>query len=182
MKRTRLLAIAAALAVAVAVAPAPAAANPFPATMLADSSLHTYCYTAGFDTDQSIASYAMNTVLDGTTDMTDSFTAGNCANLTLDVWWWEENLPGTTRGMWECVDQVNATTCDSSDITLDFAELDEGINDWYDRRKTSVHEVGHSVGLGHDAISAMISGEVPGIGLVWRRYSPHDLAHINANY
>jgi hypothetical protein len=65
---------------------------------------------------------------------------------------------------------------------LDYPQLDVGINDWYDRRKTAVHEVGHSVGLGHDAISAMISGEVPSIALVWRRYSPHDIGHLNANY
>ena len=77
--------------------------------------------------------------------------------------------------------------CIASDIELDFAELDDGPNDtsdddWEDRRKTAVHEVGHSIGLGHDTISTMRQGEIPDTSLTWRRYSGHDITHINDEY
>ncbi|MBP2338002.1 hypothetical protein JOF41_004180 [Saccharothrix coeruleofusca] len=160
-----------------------AQANPFPNnydSAVADGALHDFCTTTGFTTDRSVATYAMAT-LDDTTDMTDS-DLGGCTNLATDVWWWQEDLPAGLRGQRSCASHSSPGVCDSSDVKLDYAELDIGDNDWYDRRKTSVHELGHSVGLGHDTISAMISGEVPSTDLVWRRYSPHDIGHINAQY
>jgi hypothetical protein len=164
----------------------PAHANPFPNNAdgtFADNGTHTYCYTSGFTTDRTVASYAMS-VLDITTDMTDLFptTPEFCTFRETDVWWWEMNLPDNIRGQRECEWESPAGICKSSDLRMDFAELDEGDNDWYDRRKTAVHELGHSVGLGHDTISAMRSGEIPDTSLTWRRYSPHDIAHINARY
>ena len=77
--------------------------------------------------------------------------------------------------------------CIASDIELDFDELDDGPNDtsdddWEDRRKTAVHEVGHSIGLGHDTISTMRQGEIPDTSLTWRRYSADDIADINGHY
>jgi hypothetical protein len=164
----------------------PAHANPFPNNAdgtFADNGTHTYCYTSGFTTDRTVASYAMS-VLDITTDMTDLFptTPEFCTFRETDVWWWEMNLPDNIRGQRECEWESPAGICKSSDLRMDFAELDEGDNDWYDRRKTAVHELGHSVGLGHDTISAMRSGEIPDTSLTWRRYSTHDIAHINARY
>ncbi|MFI6095201.1 hypothetical protein ACIA8G_06610 [Lentzea sp. NPDC051213] len=158
-------------------------ANPFPNnydSAVADSSLHTFCTTTGFTTDRTVATYAMS-VLDITTDMTDS-DLGGCSSVSTDVWWWQQDLPGTLRGERSCFSHSSPGVCDSSDVKLDYAQLDIGGNDWEDRRKTSVHELGHSVGLGHDTISAMISGEVPSTALQWRRYSAHDLAHLNAQY
>lgn len=145
---------------------------------LADSSVHTYCYDS-FAGDESVASYAMQNALDATTDMSDS-KHSTCYTST-DVHWQDLNLPGSLRGEYQC-QTYYGDDCDSSDVRLDFAKLDEGSNDWYDRRKTSVHEIGHSVGTNHDTISAMVTGEVPSTALAWRRYSSHDISHINANY
>jgi hypothetical protein len=165
---------------------ASAQANPFPNNAnktIADNGTHTYCYTSGFTTDRSIATYAMS-VLDSTTDMSDLFptTPEFCSFRETDVWWWEMNLTDNLRGRRVCRWESPAGICKSSDLQIDFAELDEGSNDWYDRRKTAVHELGHSVGLGHDTISAMREGEIPDTSLTWRRYSAHDISHINAAY
>ena len=78
---------------------------------------------------------------------------------------------GTDRGVRDCWLESPTGTCTSSDIKLDFGQIDTGTGDvWEDRRKTAVHEVGHSVGLGHDTISAMKNGRDPG--------QLADLAHV----
>ena len=166
----------------------PAHANPFPNntdSTVADNGLHTYCYTSGFTTDASVASYAMS-VLGNTTDMDDQFPIDPpfCQFMETDVWWFETNLTGTDRGIRDCWIESPTGTCTSSDIKLDFAQIDSGTGSvWEDRRKTAVHEVGHSVGLGHDTISAMKTGEIPDNSLTWRTYSAHDITfHINDEY
>jgi hypothetical protein len=178
--------LAALIAGAVLVLPAAASANPFPGNgdqTVADNSLHTYCYTTGFTTDQSVAAYAMS-VLDSTTDMSDLFATppATCAYMETDVWWWESDQPGGIRGVRGCWLESPNGICTSSDIHLDYAQLDIGSSDWEDRRKTAVHEVGHSIGLAHDSISAMVSGEIPSTSITWRRYSAHDISHLNAAY
>jgi hypothetical protein len=166
----------------------PAHANPFPNntdSTVADNGLHTYCYTSGFTTDASVASYAMS-VLGNTTDMDDQFPIDPpfCQFMETDVWWFETDLTGTDRGVRDCWIESPTGTCTSSDIKLDFAQIDTGAGGvWEDRRKTAVHEVGHSVGLGHDTISAMRQGEIPDNSLTWRTYSAHDITfHINDEY
>jgi hypothetical protein len=186
MRHLRAVWLAACVVAAVIAMPSLAHANPFPNngdSTVADNSTHTYCYTSGFTTDRSVASYAMS-VLDSTTDLTDLFpaTPATCAFMETDVWWWESNQPAGIRGVRDCWLESPNGICTSSDIDLDFAELDNGTSDWEDRRKTAVHEVGHSIGLGHDTVSAMRSGEIPSTSLTWRRYSAHDIAHINGAY
>ncbi len=155
-------------------------ANPFPniGLVLADNASHTFFITSTFSSP-AVATYAMSN-LDKTTDMWD-VSSPSCTSIT-DVCWWAEDLPAGDRGRWTCLSYNIDGECGSADIDLDFAEIDAGPNDWYDRRKTAVHELGHTIGLGHDAISAMIVGEVPSTLVQWRRYSVHDLGHINASY
>lgn len=118
--------------------------------------------------------------LDQTTDMTSQ--AQSCLNYT-DVWWYKADLPAGVRGQRVCVVVGDIpSVCDRSNVSIDFAEVDIGSNDWEDRRKTACHELGHSVGLNHDTASCMISGEIPSVGEQWRRYSSHDVGHINAQY
>jgi hypothetical protein len=164
-----------------------ARANPFPNnddSTFADNGLHTYCYTSGFTTDASVGSYAMS-VLGNTTDMDDHFPIDPpfCSFDETDIWWWEADLmPNNRRGQRSCFLESPNGICTSSDIFLDYDRLDLGDDDWEDRRKTAVHEVGHSIGLGHDNTSAMISGAIPDTSLTWRTYSAHDIAHINGQY
>ncbi|GAA1406150.1 hypothetical protein ACFQZ4_01485 [Catellatospora coxensis] len=150
---------------------------------LADNATHTYCYTSGFTTDASVGAYAM-AVLGNTTDMDDLFPIDppTCSFMETDVWWWELNLAAGVRGTRSCWLESPNGICTSSDLTLDYAELDVGAFDWEDRRKTAVHEVGHSVGLDHDPDCAMMSGQVPDATLQWRTYCADEIADINAAY
>ena len=179
--------LVACVAAALLATQAPAHATPFPGngdSTFADNDLHTYCYTPGFTTDESVGSYGM-WVLGDTTDMDHLFPLDppTCHFMETDIWWWEADLPGTDRGVRDCWLESPAGICTSSDITLDFAQIDSGAAPvWEDRRKTAVHEVGHSIGLGHDNVSVMRQGEVPDSSLTWRRFSAHDIAHINGRY
>jgi hypothetical protein len=165
---------------------ATASATTYPeVTPLPDSSLHTYCFTAGFSSspDPSVGHYAMQ-VLDSQTDFTIS-DLGACSDNNTDVWWFSLNLAAGIRGQYQCM-LTAAGRCNRADVRIDFAEIDAGDFDWEDRRKTAVHEVGHSVGLGHHSPAAhnctMISGEIPDTSLQWRRYHAHDVDHINAAF
>lgn len=175
-RRFSLVVIAAA---AVLAGTLPANADTFPGTgLVADDSIYDYCLNSSFSTDVWVAHDAAST-LDDTTDMTDSYTT--CVSYT-DAWWFEADLDPGVRGLTYCVSEVSPGVCDSNDILMDIAEIDAGSNDWYDRRKTSVHEQGHTIGLDHDTESAMISGEVPSTSTQWRTYSSHDVGHINTQY
>ena len=167
-----------------ALLPSTVAADSFPDNYdhrVADDSIQTYCLTSSFVSEEhkQVAEYAMYW-LDQTTDMSDQ--TQSCLNYT-DVWWYKADLPAGYRGQRVCavVGDIQSV-CDRSNVSIDFVEIDIGANDWEDRRKTSTHELGHSVGLNHDSESCMISGPIPDVGEQWRRYSAHDIGHINAQY
>lgn len=160
-----------------------ALANVFPGNndrRVADDSIHTYCLTSTFVMEEHklVPEYAMYW-LDQTTDLSDQAQA--CLSAT-DAWWYKADLPAGIRGSRSCVVVEAIGICDRSNLSIDFVEVDIGANDWEDRRKTACHELGHSVGLGHDTVSCMVSGEIPNIAEQWRRYSGHDISHMNAQY
>ena len=164
--------------------PIPVSADTFPGNYdhrVADDFIHTYCLTSSFVLEEHklVPEYAMYW-LNQTTDMTDQ--AQSCLNYT-DVWWYKADLPAGARGQRICAVVGDIpSVCDRSNVSIDFVEVDIGSNDWEDRRKTACHELGHSVGLNHDTESCMISGEIPNVNEQWRRYSSHDVGHINAQY
>lgn len=147
----------------------------------ADSVIHTYCFSSSFNSDlENNADYAMQTSLQADTDIQYQFQT--CATTT-DVWWWDANLPGTTRGLHKCQVKSNPTTCDASYVTLDPAQINIGSDDEEDTHKTACHEAGHSVGLEHGgSIDCMLNGEIPNTLVQFRRYSGHHIWHIDVNY
>ncbi|MFD0900786.1 hypothetical protein [Actinomadura sediminis] len=185
----RVVVVALAAATAFALTPGAAQATPFPETWLADSRTHAYCFIESsgsnpwWHSQKEAVEYAMVEQLEKPTDMVAK--RESCASGT-DVWWWKRDLGPGVRGEAQCMTWVSGNRCDSADIRLDFAELDKGGNDWHDRRKTAVHELGHTVGLGHHSPGAhdcaMMSGEVPNTDVTWRRFHPHDRYHINQTY
>jgi hypothetical protein len=186
MRRLRIVLIAIIAAAAGSLLlPGQASATTYPETWLPDSFIHTYCFTSGFSSgrDPGTGTYAMS-ILDSTTDMSIS-NFGACTDNTVDIWWWALDLAGTVRGQAECI-FWSGSRCDSADVRIDFDQIDIGDNDIADRDKTSVHEVGHTIGLGHHSPAAhncaMISGEIPSLDIQWRRYHSHDISHINATF
>ncbi|HMO53221.1 MAG TPA: hypothetical protein PJ994_01835 [Tepidiformaceae bacterium] len=165
-----------------------ASANSFPGnsdqTTTPDANV-TFCLDSSFSTDTSLAFYAMN-VMDQTTELYDTYKSS--CDIYTDVWWWEADLPGAVRGRRECYWYGSGNTCLLNDLYLDIAELDSnGTYIWEDRAKTAVHELGHAIGLGHDEsqINAMKSGDVvqsSPSSLAWRRYSDHDVNHLDTYY
>lgn len=165
-------------------APTAAHATPYPETWLPDNRTHAFCFSSSFNTtaERDVAYWAMDR-LGEPTDMISKVEA--CASGT-DLYWYAVNLGPGLRGEAQCMRSLDNGRCDTADIRMDFAELNSGGDDWYDQRKTAVHEIGHTVGLGHHSPSAhacaMVSGEVPSRDMKWRTFHSHDIAHINATF
>lgn len=190
-------AVTVATLVGVVVVPRPALA--IMDILQADDNVHSYCLTSNFTTAPNVAHNAMS-VLDTTTEfgITNSGTcSGNRTASLIDVWWSEVDLPAGVLGQEQCRVQKGGSTdpfllpyCETADIRFDFPAVDAPTtnNDALDREKNAVHELGHSVGLGHHEtrICAMRSGRVvettTANRLAERRFEAADITMINDNY
>jgi len=143
----------------------------------ADSSLHYWCedglnyVPAWYDPIADAMTY-----LETHTDMT-TLHVSQCAQTT-DIWYKVENLDYLgvgVRGFSACRLWTDiANTCDSF-----WLRIDSDLPTYTQRRKTSCHEVGHTVGLSHASAGddCMISGNYGYLG-----YNAHHVAHINSKY
>lgn len=148
-----------------------------------DGSSHSFCYQPlNSSAVHNIENAEWNSLEDETDanvvfDSDCDYTGGT----ETDVSWDTVDLSGSLRGRAYCEDFDNGN-CDQFYAELDLDEISEGSNDDIDTTKTACHELGHTVGLTHHSAGhgCMISGEIPGTDVDWRRYVAHHKGHINA--
>lgn len=144
-----------------------------------DKGKHTWCYMSGF-TVTATADAAMTWLR--TQTAVDTAYYSTCTAKT-DVRWSQGSLP-SAYGMAECKVRDANDYCDRYRITLDTATIDGSLHPDSQRRKTSCHELGHTVGVRHysnsdypgsdTTHSCLRSGEVPAADKAWHtRYGAH---------
>lgn len=144
----------------------------------ADGAHHTWCefranwIPSWFDPFDDAMTY-----LDTRTDMTTSrdYACTPDTDILFSVRN-SESLGATTRGVSFCIDlNLETMVCNSSHVQLN-SDL---LLTYTQRRKTSCHEIGHTVGLSHAPTGddCMISGNYGYAG-----YNPHHTLHINIAY
>jgi hypothetical protein len=183
---SRIIVVSVLLLVAVGVFPDDGGADGYPGTndgRRTEDSWFNYCVTSGTSSSHADALKYGPVVINSTTDLNGGLSS--CGSNT-DLHLISGFLPGTVRGRLTCWNPTSSTICNSASMVLDFPQLDVGSNDWYDRRKTAVHEAGHGAGLGHSpsgSADAMVQGAVAGTATVHRRLSSHHIyGHINPTY
>lgn len=151
-----------------------------------DKGYHSWCCTSGF-TLSATADAAM-TWLRTQTVVQTVFHAPCDAHT--DVRWAQGNVPGA-YGQAVCTVRTNSDRCDRYIITLNKAVIDAAKHPASQRRKTTCHERGHTVGVRHyfendrpgtdTTHSCLRSGEVPTADQSWHtRYGAHHrTVHIN---
>lgn len=170
------------------VAPPAAQADPFPApgNFLADNSVQSYCLWSDFVTAPEIAHGSMQQ-LDDTSDLVASLNPPCIGEVVTDVQWTEENMPGFLA-LYQCQRVIDGV-CTHGFLWMNYDAID-GHPDpaliHHQRLSTGIHEVGHSVGLGHTdpstGANAMRVGEWVDNQQAWLHYTAHQVQHLNDAY
>lgn len=152
-----------------------------------DGGKHSWCYLSGFG--QKSAADAAMTRLRNQTDVQTTYP-GSCRTHT-DVRWRQGSVSGA-YGNAVCRTRRNGN-CDTYNITLNMAVINNAARPVDQRTKTSGHELGHTAGVRHyfnndrpgndTHHSCMRSGEVR----AWWRdriyyYGNHHRGHINGTF
>lgn len=154
----------------------PAAAHPN--GWVTDGNPHRWCYgdsTVGYPTLRDSMAYAINN-LDSQTEVNSPDSEACSAEV--DIKFARGSADGG-RGLWQCVQYYYGSVdiCYRSTITINTIQIqNDGGPYELNLRKTTCHEVGHSVGLDHHAIDCMISGP---IASGHQTYAPEHVGAIN---
>lgn len=137
---------------------------------------HEFHYIDLSAATNSSMNWARVDALGNDTDMNQYIYAVN--NLSMDVIARDNSYPDSWLGSVVCVRvHSGGQLCDSWELFIN-ERLFVGRSQ-NERTKTAVHEVGHTVGLGHstESTSPMIQGYSTNI-----RYNTHDKGHINNRF
>lgn len=144
--------------------------------LFADNSHHTFTYVDLSPEFNSSMNWARVDALGARTDMTEAYV-GRTSDT--DVVAHDGFYGGTWLGSARCVSQsgTDGDRCQQWEVLLNQSNFVGRSQD--ERTKTAVHEVGHTVGLGHstESTSPMQQGYFTII-----TYSGHDASHINGKY
>lgn len=133
---------------------------------------HSYCWHSSMTTV--FKSHATNSMVYLSAYTIYTAPLHSTCTASTDARWMLSNLGSLTRGRYTCELITGFLTCQRATLRLNPNLLTDGEN----RRKTTCHELGHSVGLRHGGTAdCMRSGAV---NTWWTTYSPHHIDHINA--
>lgn len=159
-----------------------ASANPFGptqsgGTLFADNSQHTFTYVNLTPEFNSSMNWARVDALGARTDMTQSYVSRDS---TTDVVAFDDNYVEEWLGLARCVSQSGTASdrCQQWEIFMNIRKYVGRTQN--ERTHNAVHEVGHTVGLGHSTQTAspMRTGYLTNITFT----TDHDVPHINQKY
>jgi hypothetical protein len=147
-----------------------------------DGGSHWYCYGTGFDTDLEYnADWAMEQSLESQTDAVSQYRA--TCNFWVDVTFLDAALNPGVLGTTSCEDWDPVRyECGASDVRLDPAQINVGVNDDYHQSMIACHEVGHSVGLAHANNDCMGGQEPDPNDATDYHYSAHHKDHVDGHF
>lgn len=160
--------------------PGPAAANTFgvdgAGLYHADNAEHTFHYVGLTAEFNSSMNWARVDALGNDTDMTQRYSSTR--DNQIDVVAFDERYSENFLGAARCVRLVTSSQCDQWEVFLNIRMFDGRTQN--ERTKTAVHEVGHTVGLGHSSEST--SPMQQGYFSIIRYSTGHDRPHLNGRY